>query len=319
MINARAALAHEPVSEPLLERTEACPLCGGRETSLARTERHNFPADDYFEPYAAVTIELRRCHACDFVFVESLPRDPSFFEHFYTHDRDWQFEFSYHGKGAIARDVKRRILRHVRTGKLLDVGAWSGTLLSALRGQFEVHGVELNPHAARYAREQGFDVRTGAFGSVDLSELAPFDVITFIDVLEHIPQPGRVIDQARELLGPGGLILIKVPHFAAQAAKQTALQRLGLSREGVAQNYAHINHFSPRSLRLALERRGFDVLEVSGAQVEIWNLSAPAPALLRARRRWQNLIRGAVTQTLNGLTRVGLPCALNIQALARRR
>jgi 2-polyprenyl-3-methyl-5-hydroxy-6-metoxy-1,4-benzoquinol methylase len=282
-------------------------------------ERHNFPADDYFKPYSEVAIELRRCHACDFVFVESLPRDPSFFEHFYTHDRDWSYEFSYHGKGAIAEDVRRRILRHVQAGKLLDVGAWSGTLLWALRGQFEVHGVELNAHAALYARERGLDVRTGAFGSVDLSDLTPLDVITFIDVLEHIPEPGRVIEQARELLGPGGLILIKVPHFAAQAAKQTALQRLGLSREGVAQNYAHINHFSPRSLRLALTRRGFDVLEVTGAQVENWNMSAPAPAHLRARRLCQNLIRGAVTQTLNGLTHVGLPCALNIQALARKR
>jgi hypothetical protein len=61
------------------------------------------------------------------------------------------------------------------------------------------------------------------------------------------------------------------------------------------------------------------VIEVTGAQVEIWNLSAPAPAQLRARRLCQNLIRGAVTRTLNGLTHVGLPCALNIQALARKR
>jgi 2-polyprenyl-3-methyl-5-hydroxy-6-metoxy-1,4-benzoquinol methylase len=305
-------------SEQLLTPIEVCPLCGSGETSLARTERHNFPPDDYFRAYSQSPINLRRCASCDFVFVDALPNDPTFYNRHYSKDRDWDYEFKFHGKVAIGQDVRKRIRRYVSGGKLLDVGAWSGTLISELRGDFTVHGVEINPHAAAYARQQGFDVRTGAFGQVDLSDLAPFDVITFVDVLEHIPQPGRIIEQARELLRPGGLIVIKVPHFDAQAVKQTALGRLGLSKEGVAQNYSHINHFSPSSLRSALQGRGFDVLDVSGAQVEMWNLSAPGPTPVRAKRLLRNLVRGAGTQTLNGLTRLGVPCALNIQAVARK-
>ncbi len=305
--------------EHLLTQIDSCPLCGSKKTSLARTERHNFPPDEYFRQYSEVPIRLKRCNSCDFVFVDALPKDPNFFEHQYRQDRDWAYEFSFHGKVAIAQDVRRRILRYVSGGKLLDVGAWSGTLISGLRNDFEVHGVEINPHAAAYAREQGFDVRTGAFGTVVLSDIAPFDVITFIDVLEHIPQPGGIVEQARDVLRPGGLMVIKVPHFAAQAVKQTTLQRLGLSDEGVAQNYSHINHFSPASLRLILEQRGFDVLEVSGAQVETWNLSAPASTAVRATRLFKNIARGVATETLNGLTRLGVPCALNIQAVARKR
>lgn len=305
--------------EHLLTQIEVCPLCGSNQTSLARTERHNFPPDDYFRPYSEVPIRLKRCSSCDFVFVDALPKDPSFFEHHYSKDRDWAYEFSFHGKVAIGQDVRRRILRYVSGGKLLDVGAWSGTLIAELRNDFEVHGVEINPHAAAYARKQGFDVRTGAFGAVDLSDIAPFDVITFIDVLEHIPQPGGIVEQAHSLLRPGGLIAIKVPHFAAQALKQTTLQRLGVSHDGVAQNYSHINHFSPASLRVILEQRGFDVLEVSGAQVENWNLAAPAPTTVRAKRLFHNIVRGVATETLNGLTRLGVPCALNIQAVARKR
>jgi 2-polyprenyl-3-methyl-5-hydroxy-6-metoxy-1,4-benzoquinol methylase len=305
--------------EHLLTQIHSCPLCGSNKTSLARTERHNFPPDEYFRQYAQVPIRLKRCNSCDFVFVDALPKDPGFFEHYYSKDRDWDYEFTFHGKVAIAEDVRRRILRYVSGGKLLDVGAWSGTLIAALRNDFEVHGVEINAHAAGYARKQGLDVRTGAFGTVDLSDIAPFDVITFIDVLEHLPQPGGIVEQARDLLRPSGLIVIKVPHFAAQAAKQTTLQRLHLSEEGVAQNYAHINHFSPGSLRAILEQRGFDVLEVSGAQVENWNLAAPAPTKVRAKRLLQNLVRRFATETLNGLTRLGAPCALNIQAVARKR
>lgn len=307
-----------PVSEPLLRLVDRCPLCGGGETSLARSERHNFPPDEYFHAYSQSSINLRRCGACDFVFVDALPTDPAFYERRYSKDRDWAYEFKFHGKVAIAQDVRERILRHLPGGKLLDVGAWIGTLISELQPHFDVHGVEINPHAAAYARKQGFDVRTGAFGRVDLSDLAPLDVVTFIDVLEHIPQPGRIIEQAHELLRSGGLIVIKVPHFDAQAFKQTALRGLRLSQEGVAQNYSHINHFSPASLRSALQTRGFDVLEVSGAQVEMWNLSAPAPTPVRAGRLLRNVVRGVGTRTLNGLTRLGVACALNIQAVARK-
>jgi 2-polyprenyl-3-methyl-5-hydroxy-6-metoxy-1,4-benzoquinol methylase len=311
-------VAYSP-PEHLLTPIHSCPLCGSNKTSLARTERHNFPPDEYFQQYAEVPIRLKRCNSCDFVFVDALPKDPLFYARHYSKDRDWEYEFRFHGKVAIAQDVRRRILRYLSGGKLLDVGAWSGTLISGLRNDFEVHGVEINAHAAAYAREQGLDVRTGAFGTVDLSDVSPFDVITFIDVLEHIPQPGGIVEQARELIRPGGLIVIKVPHFAAQAAKQTTLQRLRLSDEGVAQNYSHINHFSPASLRAILERRGFDVLEVSGAQVENWNLSAPAATTVKAKRLFHNIVRGVATETLNGLTRLGVPCAFNIQAIARKR
>ncbi len=314
-----AASASATAGAPLLRRIDRCPLCDGQELEVVRSEKHDFPPDDFFRPYAQYPIELRQCARCEFVFVDAVPIQRDFYERHYSHDLDWYSEFNYHGKKLIAADIRSRLQTYGARGKLLDIGAWAGTLLAALSDRFETHGVEINDNAAAYAREQGFDVRTGSFGDVDLSALAPFDVVTLIDVLEHLPHPHAVLAQVERVLRPGGIVAIKVPHYFAQAAKQDVLQRLRLSTLGVAQNYSHINHFSPKSLGFALESHGFEVLELVGAKAEIWSLEAPLPRRDKARRFFKNLVRNLGTESLNAVAALGLQCALNIQAIARKR
>jgi 2-polyprenyl-3-methyl-5-hydroxy-6-metoxy-1,4-benzoquinol methylase len=302
-----------------LRRLERCPLCESADARVVRTESHSFPPEAFFEPYTRRSVHLRRCGACDFVFVDELPTDPRFFEHIYASSADWDAELHHHGKRAIHADIKRRLLENGASGRLLDVGAFNGSLLHEFSDAFEVHGVEIGSAASADARSRGLDVRTGAFGTVDLGDLTPFDVVTFVDVLEHLPDPGRMISSAAEVLRQGGLLLIKVPHYRAQASKQDLLRRALLSTEGVAPNYVHINHFSPGSLGRCLEQRGFSVIELVGARAEEWNLEVPMEKQRRMRRRLANLARRATTAALNALMVAGVPVALNLQALARKR
>ena len=46
-----------------------------------------------------------------------------------------------------------------------------------------------------------------------MSDEGPFDVVLAGDVLEHVRDPGRVLEQARELLAPGGRLIVSVPNF----------------------------------------------------------------------------------------------------------
>lgn len=98
---------------------------------------------------------------------------------------------------------------------VLEVGAGVGHFLRAARdhGMFAT-GVELNPSAAARARSRGFEIL-----ECDLSELATslgtrYDAICAFQVLEHVPEPRRLIEGMLGLLRPGGRLVLSVPNAA---------------------------------------------------------------------------------------------------------
>ncbi len=74
---------------------------------------------------------------------------------------------------------------------------------------------------------------------------------------------------ARRVLADGGWLSIKVPCGPVQVLKETWRARLQHGyRATIADNLVHVSHFSPRSLRLALERAGFTEIAVEIAAPE---------------------------------------------------
>jgi hypothetical protein len=122
-----------------------------------------------------------------------------------------------------------------------------------------------------------------------------------------------VLTRVCALLAPGGWAAIKVPSGPGQLRKEQWRGRLVRGyRPTLADNLVHVNHFSPRSLRLALERAGFCDIEITPGAPEL-----PAGAGWRgAGARWvRRLLHGAARGLPGG---VHLPVTLNLQAYARR-
>jgi 2-polyprenyl-3-methyl-5-hydroxy-6-metoxy-1,4-benzoquinol methylase len=97
--------------------------------------------------------------------------------------------------------------------RALDVGCGDGLLFPALRGYAaSVEGVE--PDAAlvsRAAREDGI-IHVRPFDA----SFAPgrtFDLVLFLDVLEHLDDPGAAVAHAASLMDPGGTLLVTVPAY----------------------------------------------------------------------------------------------------------
>jgi SAM-dependent methyltransferase len=147
---------------------------------------------------------------------------------------------------------------------LLDVGCHAGRFLR-LAGQagWRAEGTEINERTAAHAAAST-GVPVHRLSAERLDELGRrFDAVTLTDVLEHIPQPVTLLSTVRRVVADDGWVAIKVPCGPAQRVKETWRARLSRGyRATLADNLVHISHFSPRALRSALERAGFDEITV---------------------------------------------------------
>jgi SAM-dependent methyltransferase len=316
-----AASVRQPA---LFEEVRACWVCGAtrlRRFHECRFDFHEYAAQDPdLDAYTGRTAWLVRCGACGFGQPETLPSLPRFFDRMY--DQRWaenwierEFESPY--KDFIFQTILDALDRRVvaRPRRLLDIGAHAGRFmhLAQQRG-WVVEGIELNPRTAACAAR-----RTGApIHQINARALAGagarFEAVTLTDVLEHIPEPVALLTAVAGLVAPGGSIAVKVPCGRSQWLKERVLSAFSRSREiSLAGNLVHVNHFTPRSLTLALERAGFrDILVGTGAPELLPTDHTPV------RRRLSNAGRLAVYRAARLPGGVHTPLALNLQAYAAR-
>jgi SAM-dependent methyltransferase len=314
-----AALPH---GRTLFRAVVQCWVCGGTRLQPFHDGRFDYceyaVQDPELNEYSGQSLRLVRCDACGFSQPEKLPTLPRFFDRMY--DQRWSEEWVEHEFVAGYKDfIFRTILRELdrrtpeRPRRLLDVGAHAGRFMHlAQQAGWEVEGIELNPRTAAYAAH-----RTGApVHHVNARTLVAtgvrFRAITLTDVLEHIPEPVTLLATTSRLLEPGGSIAVKVPCGRSQWHKERLLSAVIPSRRiSLADNLVHVNHFTPRSLAMALKRAGFQDVLVRAAAPEL----PPGPSLLR--RVASNVVRVGVYAGARFPGGVHTPLTLHLQAYAR--
>ena len=298
--------------------TGACWVCEKTDLDRLHLAMLEFDAwreqDPELAAYTGETIWLRRCRACGFAQPERMPALARYFERMY--DQRWsaewvaqEFNSSYKDVifGRILEALGTRIRSAGRT--LLDIGSHTGRFLNlASKAGWRAEGTEINARTAAYAAENT-DALVHRLRAEQIHELGKqFDAVTLTDVLEHIPEPVALLSTARQVIGAGGWISVKVPCGPAQLLKETWRARLANGyRATLADNLVHVSHFSPHSLRLALERAGFNDISVEIAAPE-------CPPGARAATLGRMALYHVGRQIPFG---VHSPLALHLQAFAR--
>jgi SAM-dependent methyltransferase len=160
------------------------------------------------------------------------------------------------GQLATAGRDLARIERWVSPGRLLDVGSWTGSFLVAARARgWRGEGLEPSKWAVQRATERGCDVRQTTLEAVEVPP-ETYRAIVALDVIEHLVDPGEALTTLQIGLEPGGVLFIAVPDAGS------AIARL-LGRRWWSVLPMHVQYFTRRSMRTLLERRGFEVVDVS--------------------------------------------------------
>lgn len=240
-----------------------CGICGASERTLRFQDG----------PFAVV-----ECARCQMVYVTPRLKDASLIDHVYNESYWSSAEAKVHGYTDYRADAplyKRTYAKRVsiierhfpglknakrEPLRVLDVGCAAGYFLSVMQARgCVVTGLEPSEAIRSVATAElgPGRVHDKLLAIDDEFEPGAFDLITFWDVIEHIPDPRAALSRARELLAPGGKLLVETQNVDSRAAKL-------LGKKWQHYKHAeHIYHFNPRTLERLFGEAGFRVLENS--------------------------------------------------------
>jgi dolichyl-phosphate beta-glucosyltransferase len=129
---------------------------------------------------------------------------------------------------------------------ILDAGSGTGVNLSSFSKFGNAFGIDISPQAIQFCRKR--NLKTLVRGSLEQIGFKgnTFDLITCLDVLEHIVDPPRILGELKRTLKDDGKMIISVPAF-----------RFLWSRHDEA--LSHLRRYTKEDLRLELQDAGFRI------------------------------------------------------------
>ena len=164
------------------------------------------------------------------------------------------------------------------TGReVLDVGCGGGILCESLaRAGARVTGIDLAPAllttAELHALEAGLaiDYRKISAEALALEAPARFDVVTCMEMLEHVPDPTATLAALARLVKPGGAVFVSTLN-RTPAAFLTAIVGaeyvLGLLPRGT---HEYARFIRPAELGRAARGAGLHVADITGLELDVW-------------------------------------------------
>ena len=243
----------------------ACRICSGEEC----------------EPFLeARGYRIVQCKNCGLWFVNPQPTARELAQFYASYDDGEQWRS---GEENFNRGVRKAILRFKRQGAVLDIGCGSGNFLRCMRDAgFSVAGIEPSKTGSQYGEAvQGIEIFNGMVEEYLIANAGcRFDVVTLLNVLEHLTDPKGTLLKLKELMAPDAVLAVVVPDARFHALLGSLRRSLRLSDPyWLGRNQAflsgfklpdHLSSFGPHTISLLLQRCGFRINAIQNAPV-VWN------------------------------------------------
>ena len=233
--------------------TNRCRVCGNEFFREPLLRYKNMPKGAQYLPDSSslkndegVDLEVFQCSGCGLV---QLSNDPVPYYREVIRATAISEEMTEFRRRQFSRFVRDHSLRGK---KILEIGCGRGEYLSLMKDAgTEAYGIEQSPDSVRYCQENGLSVSRGFIeSSQDRVPGAPFHAFFILNYLEHLPNPNATFKGLFHNLAEDAVGIVEVPNFDMIIQRKLFSEFIG----------DHLFYFTQETLRLALERNGFDVL-----------------------------------------------------------
>ena len=154
--------------------------------------------------------------------------------------------------------------------RALDVGCAQGHLLGELVIQgWECIGIDSDAADVATCIGRGLDAVELDISTDLPASLGSFDLVVFADVLEHLPDPIRVLRNVHSLLNPGARVVISIPNIAHLSVRaQLLFGRFQYSDRGILDR-THLRFFTRRTIKELLTDTGFSIHQTTASAVPL--------------------------------------------------
>jgi 2-polyprenyl-3-methyl-5-hydroxy-6-metoxy-1,4-benzoquinol methylase len=209
---------------------------------------------------------VEHCNHCDTFFVSPSPTDEQLSQFYLGYEKHHRNAKQIDGpqlrktylKTDPNSDYRYQVitsLMEMQGKRVLDVGFGRGFFLYFLK-QIGAHvtGIELDDYAIQYARE---DLEIEDITRTDMLKIddkEKYDIILFMDLVEHVLEPFQYLNKAKMLLNPGGIIAIFTPN-ASFALQESApiLFRVDLE---------HMQYLSNTTCNFLAKKLGLEIIHL---------------------------------------------------------
>src|SRR5688572_13147102 len=193
-----------------IENPTSCWVCGGNSWKLFKPSSlsASISPDDFkiTDAHYGYTGRIDECTACGFKQCAEIDSVLKFYEEL----EDPAYDQGREQRSFQARKILQSLTPFKKGGTLLDIGAASGILMeTAEKMGFNFIGIEPSRHLAKRAIDAGLNVHLGIFPHPEV--VGPFDIITLIDVIEHVPNPIQLLRDIAAHLKPDGIVVLTTP------------------------------------------------------------------------------------------------------------